>query len=81
MEAEDAQAARLHWSIGLVQRAEDLLRAAFEAGPRSAMQRYKARSAALNRFHGGLRGTKPVLPDLANHWRQEQVADTEVEDV
>lgn len=73
-EAEDvdAQALRVQWLLGLVKRAESVLEQAFEAGPRSAMQRYKARAAALSRFHGGLRGTKPVLPDLALHYAQQR---------
>ena len=56
-EAEDAEAPalRVQWLLGLVERAEAVLAQAFEAGPRSAMQRYKARAAALSRFHGALR--------------------------
>lgn len=63
---------RLQWLLGLVERAERVLRDAFDAGPRSGMQRYKAQSAALNRFHGALRGAKPVLPDLAAHYEQRR---------
>ncbi len=66
----DQSALRLQWLLGLVGRAERVLTDAFDAGPRSGMQRYKARSAALNRFHGALRGTKPLLPDLAAHYAQ-----------
>ena len=71
-EADDAARPVLHlqWLLGLVERAEAVLTQAFEAGPGSAMQRYKARAAALSRFHGGLRGPKPVLPDLASHYTQ-----------
>jgi CRISPR system Cascade subunit CasA len=69
-EARDAQ--RVRWLLGLVDRAEAVLHEAFDAGPRSGMQRYKARSAALSRFHGGLRGVKPVLPDLAHHFAQQR---------
>jgi CRISPR system Cascade subunit CasA len=68
----DAPALRVQWLLDLVARAEGVLELAFEAGPRSAMQRYKARAAALNRFHGALRGAKPVLPDLANHYAQQR---------
>lgn len=73
-EAEDADAAalRVQWLLGLVHRAERVLEQAFDAGPRSAIQRYKARAAALNRFHGALRGPKPVLPDLAQHYAQQR---------
>lgn len=73
-EAEDADRAalRVQWLEGLVERAEQVLTQAFEVGPRSGMQRYKARAAALSRFHGGLRGPKPVLPDLAAHFAQQR---------
>ncbi|WP_038213680.1 CRISPR-associated protein Cse1 [Xenophilus azovorans] len=73
-EAEDADriALRVQWLLGLVKRAEHVLSEAFEAGPRSGMQRYKARAAALGRFHGALRGLKPVLPDLAHHYAQQR---------
>lgn len=73
IEADDPTANRLNWLIGLTERAETLLRHAFEAGPRSGMQRYRAQAAALSRFHGGLRGPKSPLPDLANHYRQQAV--------
>jgi CRISPR system Cascade subunit CasA len=74
VEAEDAERPALHvqWLLGLVERAEAVLMQAFEAGPRSAIQRYKARAAALSRFHGALRGIKPVLPDLAPHYAQQR---------
>lgn len=73
-EAEDAArpALRVQWLLGMVERAERVLTQAFDAGPRSGMQRYKARAAALSRFHGALRGPKPVLPDLANHYAQQR---------
>lgn len=75
-EAEDAErpALRVQWLLGLVGRCEQVLTDAFDAGPRSGMQRYKARSAALGRFHGGLRGPKPVLPDLAAHYERQRQA-------
>lgn len=73
-EAEDAErhALRVQWLLGLVERAERVLEQAFEAGPRCAMQRYKARAAALSRFHGALRGPKPVLPDLAQYYAEHR---------
>lgn len=73
-EAEEAERTALHvqWLLGLVARAEGVLTQAFEAGPRSGMQRYKARTAALSRFHGALRGPKPALQDLANHYAQQR---------
>jgi CRISPR system Cascade subunit CasA len=53
----------------MVDRAETNLNAAFIAGPQSGEQRYRARSAALSRFHGGLRSDN-TLPTLANYYRQ-----------
>lgn len=81
IEAADPHAQRITWLIGLTNRAEALLRSAFEVGPRSGMQRYKARAAALTRFHSALRGSKPVLPDLANHYRQQSHRKEEETDV
>lgn len=76
-EADDADrpAVRLRWLQGLVARAEAVLAQTFDAGPRSGMQRYKARAAALARFHGALRGTKPVFADLAHHYAQQRRGD------
>lgn len=73
-EAEEADrpVQRMQWLLGLVDRAETVLTVAFDAGPRSGMQRYKARAAALSRFHGALRGAKPVLPDLATHYARQR---------
>lgn len=71
MEATDPAAQRLQWLLGLVDRAEAILRAAFDAGPRSSIQRYHAQSAALSRFHGGLRSDKFPIPDLVNFYRQQ----------
>lgn len=63
----------LHWLLGLAERAEAVLLRAFDAGPRSGMQRYKARSAALSRFHGGLHGAKKgPLMDLAVHYAEQR---------
>lgn len=76
VEADDPAANRLNWLIGLAERAEALLRHAFEAGPRSGMQRYRAQAAALSRFHGSLRGPKSPLPDLAHHYRQQALLRT-----
>jgi len=71
LEAPDSHAARLGWLVALAARAELVLRDAFAAGPRSAIQRYRAQSAALSRFHGALRGEKSPLPQLAQHLRQK----------
>jgi CRISPR system Cascade subunit CasA len=78
----DQHSVRLQWLVGLAQRAERVLIDAFGSGPRSGIQRYKARSAALSRFHGALRGAKPVLPDLAVHYerlRNDRAADLQGE--
>ncbi len=76
VEASDAQQEAdvyLHWLLGLAERAERVLLQAFDAGPRSGMQRYKARSAALSRFRGGLHGAKKgPLMDLAVHYAQQR---------
>lgn len=77
-EADDSErrVQRLHWQQGLVERAALVLQAAFAAGPRSGMQRYKAQAAALSRFHGGLHGAKPALAELAAHLAQQRAAGT-----
>jgi CRISPR system Cascade subunit CasA len=71
IEAENPKQARLEWLAAMAQRAEAILMSAFEAGPRCNEQRYRARAAALSRFHGTLRGEKSPLPDLANHYRKQ----------
>lgn len=75
-EGGERQAQRLRWLVSLVDRAEAVLHQAFDAGPRSGMRRYKARAAALSRFHGGLRGAKPALPDLAPYYTQRRDNET-----
>ena len=76
VEAEDGNRQDIHiqWLQGLAERAEVALQQAFAAGPRSAMQRYKAQSAAMSRFHAGLRGAKPALPDLAYQYAQQRAS-------
>lgn len=71
IDATDPAAQRLQWMLGLVERAETILKLAFVAGPRNGVQKYRAQSAALSRFHGVLRGEKSPLPDLAHHYRQQ----------
>ncbi|MDP3191381.1 type I-E CRISPR-associated protein Cse1/CasA [Rhodoferax sp.] len=73
MEAEDPAAQRLQWLLGVVERAEVILKTAFDAGPRSGIQKYRAQSAALSRFHGGLRSDKFPIPDLVNYYRQQTI--------
>lgn len=71
IEAADPSEQRLQWLLGLVERAEAVLKLAFEAGPRSGIQKYRAQSAALSRFHGGLRSDKLPIPDLVNYYHQQ----------
>ena len=73
IEATDPGAQRLQWLLGLVDRADSILKAAFEAGPRSGIQKYRAQSAALSRFHGGLRSDKFPISDLVNYYRQQTI--------
>jgi len=69
IESSDSDNMRLQWLLSMVDNAEVILKNAFIAGPQSSEQRYRARSAALSRFHGSLRSEK-TLPTLANHYRQ-----------
>lgn len=69
IEAAEPDQVRLQWLLAMADRAEAILKNAFVAGPQSGEQRYRARSAALSRFHGSLRSEK-TLPTLANHYRQ-----------
>lgn len=69
IESDDPDKARLQWLLSMAKRAEAVLKNAFIAGPQSSEQRYRARSAALSRFHGGLRSDK-TLPTLANYYRK-----------
>ena len=71
IDAVDPTAQRMKWMLDLVDRAEAILKLAFEAGPRNGIQKYRAQSAALSRFHGGLRSDKSPLPELANYYRQQ----------
>jgi CRISPR system Cascade subunit CasA len=73
MEASDSSAQRLQWLLGLIDRAENILKKAFDTGPRSGIQKYRAQSAALSRFHGGLRSDKFPIPDLVNYYRQQTI--------
>ncbi|MFM0327641.1 type I-E CRISPR-associated protein Cse1/CasA [Caballeronia glebae] len=70
IEATDPEKEHLAWLVDMAKRSENTIRAAFVAGPRSGIQRYRAQSAALSRFHGGLRSEKsPPIPLLATHLR------------
>ncbi len=70
IESDQPDAVHLRWLLSSANRAEKVLTAAFSAGPKSCEQIYRARSAALSRFHGGLRNSK-TLPVLAEHFRQQ----------
>lgn len=78
IEAAEPDQIRLQWLLAMVDRAEAILKNAFVAGPQSGEQRYRARSAALSRFHGSLRSDK-TLPTLANYYRQS-TANKEIAD-
>ncbi len=78
IEASEPDQVRLQWLLAMADRAEAILKTAFVAGPQSGEQRYRARSAALSRFHGSLRSTK-TLPTLANYYRQS-TANKEIAD-
>lgn len=77
IDAEETQREEvyLQWLLALAARAEQVLRHAFIAGPRSNMQRYKAQSAALSRFDAGLRSSKS-FPELANHFARQRASRT-----
>ena len=70
IESGDPEQAHLQWLLSMAGRAEAVLTDAFAAGPQSCEQRYRARCAALSRFHAGLRSSK-TLPILADHLRQQ----------
>jgi len=72
IESPHADQTRLQWLLGMAERAEKILLHAFEAGPQGSEQRYRARAAALARFHGALRNGK-TFPSLANHYHQSTV--------
>lgn len=69
IESDDPDNTRLQWLLAMADRAEVILKNTFIAGPQSGEQRYRARSAALSRFHGGLRSDK-TLPTLADYYRR-----------
>ena len=69
IESDEPDNIRLQWLLSMAGRAEKILKTAFIAGPQSGERRYRAQSAALSRFYGGLRSDK-TLPTLANYYRQ-----------
>lgn len=74
IEADDANAERLCWLMGLAARAEAVLRSAFAVGPQCGERRYRARSRALSYFHGAVRSDKH-FPALAQYLRTEPAAE------
>lgn len=75
IEAVQPDQVRMNWYLDMAGRAELILQHAFNAGPRSGEQRYRARAAALARFRGGLRSDK-VLPELADYYRLKYSKET-----
>jgi CRISPR system Cascade subunit CasA len=71
IESDQPDGVRLRWYLSMAERAEAILKNAFDAGPRSGEQRYRARSAALGRLYGGLRSDK-TLPTLAHYYREQK---------
>lgn len=71
IESEQPEDVRLRWYLDMAERVEAILIAAFDSGPRSGEQRYRARAAALSRLHGGLRSDK-TLPTLAHYYKAQQ---------
>jgi CRISPR system Cascade subunit CasA len=71
IESEHPENIRLQWYLDMAERAESILINAFDSGPRSGEQRYRARAAALSRLHGGLRSDK-TLPTLAHYYKAQQ---------
>lgn len=71
-EAVDPNEIFLQWLIDMSRRAEIILKRAFNAGPRSRLQSYRARSAALRRFYGSLHGEKSHLPILREYFRNRR---------
>jgi CRISPR system Cascade subunit CasA len=74
IEAEDEAREAVHdqWLLDCAARAEKELYAAFIAGPRSGIQRYRSQAAALSRFRGGLRGKKSPIPALSRLYQQRE---------
>ena len=79
IEADNANAERLAWLLGLAGRAETVLRRAFVIGPQCGERRYRARSKALSYFHGALRGDK-YFPALAQQLRTQPAVEEAAHD-
>lgn len=77
IEAAEPDKVRLRWLLAMADRAEAILRNAFVAGPQSGEQRYRSRSAALNKFRELV---KQEFPTLAEHYRQQSTTQKEIAD-
>jgi CRISPR system Cascade subunit CasA len=86
---DEVEQARNEWLCEMVDRAEDVLKSAFDAGPRATVQRYRARSAALARFYSAINKGKQtqtiarLLAQRREARRQERErlnAETRIED-
>ncbi|EXJ14510.1 CRISPR-associated protein Cse1 [Imhoffiella purpurea] len=71
IESEQPGNMRLRWYLDMAERAQSILTDAFDSGPRSGEQRYRARAAAMSRLHGGLRSDK-TLPTLAHYYKTQK---------
>ena len=79
-EADTREAIRSRWLLTLADRAEQVLRTAFVAGPRSSHLRYRAQATALARLRGAMYGSPKYpakLPALAAALKQRQALPTE----
>lgn len=79
-EAGTREAIRSRWLLTLADRAEQVLRTAFVAGPRSSHLRYRAQATALARLRGAMYGSPKYpakLPALAAALKQRQALPTE----
>ena len=67
IESEDSEDVFSQWLLAMSKRGEIVLQAAFNVGPRSGEQRYRARSVALDKFRALV---KNKFPSLADHYRR-----------
>ncbi|MDD2728064.1 type I-E CRISPR-associated protein Cse1/CasA [Malikia sp.] len=77
IESDAPLAVREAWLVGIADRADRTVRAAFSAGPRSGQLRYRAQSAALAKLHAAMRSPKSKFPDLVAALKSRQSDITE----
>ena len=75
IDSEEPDSTRLQWLLSMVGRAEIVLKKAFVTGPQSSEQRYRARSAALDKFRGLV---NQEFPTLADHYRRQLTLNKEI---